>query len=197
MPYHHGNLPTEALRRVDTIVREHGPEAVSLRALGAQAGVSHAAFRHHFGSRAGLLSAFAAQGYELLTERLMASAGAGFLEMGVAYVEMAVQHPGHYHVMFSPDLLDEHDEHLVQARRRCLGVLQAGVAQVTHEDRTDMAAAILAGWSLMHGLAALHESGVLYQAELVELIGEPEPADLARRLGSMLYGSPASHDQAG
>lgn len=196
MAYHHGNLRAEALRRVDAVVRRHGPEAVSLRSLGAEAGVSHAAFRHHFGSRAGLLSAFAAEGYALLTDRLLASAEAGFLDMGVAYVGMAVQHPGHYQVMFSPDLLDEHDEDLAHARRRCLEVLQDGVRQVTDQDRSDMAAAILAGWAMMHGLASLHHSGVLYQGELVELIGDAEPQALARRLGAMLYGSPTARNQA-
>ena len=56
---------------------ESGPARLSLRELGRRAGVSHAAPAHHFGDKAGLLTALAAQGYTVLAEALTGLAEEG------------------------------------------------------------------------------------------------------------------------
>ena len=55
----------EAARR---LLLEHGPQAVTLKAVAAQIGKTHANLLHHFGSAAGLQSALAA----LITGRVVA-----------------------------------------------------------------------------------------------------------------------------
>src|ERR1043165_4312528 len=55
----------EAARR---LLIEHGPQAVTLKAVAAQIGKTHANLLHHFGSAAGLQSALAA----LITGRVVA-----------------------------------------------------------------------------------------------------------------------------
>ena len=50
--------------------RRAGPGGVSLRDLARRAGVSHAAPAHHFGDKAGVLTAVAAEGYHLLADAL-------------------------------------------------------------------------------------------------------------------------------
>lgn len=194
MSYHHGDLRAGTLALVDRIVRRHGPEAVTLRALGAELGVSHGSFRHHFGTRAGVLSAFAAQGYGWLAERLEAAGAGGYLETGVAYVRFATDHPAHFQVMFATDLLDPNDPALITERTRCLTTLVRSAQEVSDHARPDMAAAVLAGWSLMHGLATLHDTGVLDQTHLADLVGESDVLELARRVGAMLFGSPSGGD---
>jgi len=82
------------------------------------------------------------------------------------------------------------DAELIEQRSRCLATLVRSAQEVSARARPDMAAAVLAGWSLMHGLATLHDTGVLDQAHLADLVGESDVIELARRVGSMLFGSP-------
>ncbi|MES2643045.1 MAG: helix-turn-helix domain-containing protein [Myxococcota bacterium] len=58
--YHHGKLHEAALRRGREIVALFGPDALTLRGLARELGVTATALVYHFGSRAGLRSAVAA-----------------------------------------------------------------------------------------------------------------------------------------
>ena len=80
-PYHHGNLREELLAQAELTVRERGVDALSLRELAREAGVSHGAPRRHFPDRQALLDAVALRGYARLgaeLRRAVAGAGAGF-----------------------------------------------------------------------------------------------------------------------
>ncbi|MEE3919669.1 TetR/AcrR family transcriptional regulator [Micromonospora sp. BRA006-A] len=83
--YHHGDLRRVLLSTAAEAIAESGPAALSLRELARRAGVSHAAPAHHFGDKAGLLTAFATQGFDLLADALR-QAGDDLLDTGVAYV---------------------------------------------------------------------------------------------------------------
>src|SRR5690554_8214814 len=117
MRYHHGNLREGLLDAAAEVIAARGPSGLNLRELARQLGVSHTAPRHHFGDKRGLVTALAATGYELLAERLL-EAGDDFLEMGVAYVRFALECPGHFAVMYQPELVDEADPQLIAARGR-------------------------------------------------------------------------------
>jgi hypothetical protein len=60
----------------------------------------------------------------------------------------------------------------------------------------DARAAVVAAWSLVHGLATLAATGNLSGAGLAPPPGRDALLDLARRAAGMLYGSPAGdgHD---
>lgn len=149
-PYHHGDLRRALIDAALALVAAHGPAALSLREVARQAGVSHAAPAHHFGNKAGLLTAIAADGYRTLAAAL-AGAG-GFQEQGVAYVLFATEHPAHFAVMRTPDLLDAADPEFVAAHAEAGAQLSRGVeAGMDHVD----AAAPVAAWALVHGLASL------------------------------------------
>ena len=159
--YHHGDLRRALLDAAASAIEESGVTALSLRDLARRAGVSHAAPAHHFGDKAGLLTAMATEGYELLADAL--EAADGFLETGVAYVRFAVGHRAHFEVMFTPELYDRDDPALAAARDRTGGVLYRSA-----EDLPDAAAdpgavrdAALAAWSIAHGFATLWLSGSL------------------------------------
>lgn len=155
--YHHGDLRRALLTAAAEAIAESGPAALSLRDLARRAGVSHAAPAHHFGDKAGLLTAFAAQGFDLLTEALRA-AGGNLLDTGVAYVGFAVRHRAHFEVMFRPELYRPDDPDLVAARARTGELLRGGVARHTgREPDTDA----LAAWSIVHGFATLWLAGAL------------------------------------
>jgi AcrR family transcriptional regulator len=189
------DLRTALLHAAAAVVAESGVGEVSVRALARSAGVSHAAHRHHFASRTGLLTALAAEGHRMLATALEEAADAGFLEVGVAYVAFAHDHPGHFAVMFTPDVLDEQDAQLAAARARTFGVLASGVDALASEGRIeDARAAVVAAWSLVHGLATLAATGNLAGAGLGPTTGRDGLLDLARRAAGMLYGSPGRGD---
>jgi AcrR family transcriptional regulator len=153
-PYHHGDLRRALLDAALAQVAEHGPAALSLREVARQAGVSHAAPAHHFGNKAGLLTAIATEGYRILASAL-AEAG-DFREQGVAYVVFATEHPAHFAVMRAPDLLHNDTPELTAARDDAGRHLGDSVAARMHPaDPVAFRAAPIAAWALVHGLASL------------------------------------------
>src|SRR5579864_5503891 len=151
-PYHHGDLRPALLRAAVEVIGQAGPAAMSLREVARRAGVTHAAAAYHFGDKAGLLTAVAAQGYRMLTEELRSTrdAGLGFLEGGVAYVRFAVSHRAHFEVMYQPELYHRDDAELGRARAAAATLLY-GAGEL---DRERVAYGV-AAWSIVHGLATL------------------------------------------
>jgi AcrR family transcriptional regulator len=160
MPYHHGDLRRSLLAAAVSAIEESGPAALSLRDLARRAGVSHAAPAHHFGNKAGLLTALATEGYQGLADALAAAreSTGELLEIGVAYVRFAVEHRAHFEVMYRPDLYHREDPDLRAARDRAGESLRAGLSA---QARPTSGPTGVAAWSIVHGFAALWVSGVL------------------------------------
>ena len=159
--YHHGDLPAQVLAQAATMIARDGAETFSLRAVAAELGVSHTAPRHHFGDRQGVFTALAVQGHRQLADALTAAAPRGFAEVGAAYVDFALTRPGHFAVMFAPDLVDTDDADLVDAIDSTRRRLADGVATQVSGGPEDVAVAAVASWSLVHGIATLARSGAL------------------------------------
>ncbi len=157
-PYHHGDLPRALLDAAIQAILEVGPAAVSLRDLARRTGVSHAAPAHHFGDKAGLLTAVATDGFRRLAATLGETyqATGSFLEVGVAYVGFAATHRAHFEVMFRPELYHSDDPELVGAREQARALLYPPAAEAANssDSRGDLRAGV-AAWSLVHGLATL------------------------------------------
>jgi AcrR family transcriptional regulator len=182
--YHHGALRPALLDAALEAIGEVGPTALSMRDVARRAGVSHAASAHHFGDKAGLLTALAAQGYDLLADELAAAwaATGRFLEVGVAYVRFAVAHPAHFAVMFRPELLHLDDPALRAAKARSDAALYGGVDRLPRAQAgTDPLVAGVAAWSIVHGFASLWLDGALPPA----LGADPESA--ARAVAAQLF----------
>ncbi|RNL86017.1 TetR/AcrR family transcriptional regulator [Halostreptopolyspora alba] len=197
--YHHGDLRRAVLDRALEVIAAQGAEALNLRAIAADLGVTHTAPRHHFGNRQGVLTAIATEGFTELARRLRAPEAEGqpFLEAGVAYVEFALARPAHFQVMFQPTLLDDDDEALAEAEDAAFAVIRDGVAELERAGAVeDAAAAVIAGWGLMHGVASLALSGSLDKARVRDLIAGGDIVGIARRSGGMLYGSPSTNRRA-
>ncbi|GAB3219429.1 TetR/AcrR family transcriptional regulator [Glycomyces halotolerans] len=170
--YHHGDLRRALVDAAVEAIAESGPSALSLRAVAKRAGVSHAAPAHHFGDKAGLLTAVAVQGYERFAqtlERAWERTG-DFIEVGVAYLRFAIEHRAHFETMFRPELLHEDDPDLERARERARHTLYFGTAPAENGVLYDRRA--LAAWSLVHGAAGLLVSGNFPP----ELAADPEAA---------------------
>src|SRR5215468_2671037 len=90
--YHHGNLRRALLDEALATIAADGPEALTLREIGARLGVSRTALYRHFADKEALLEAVATEGFRTLREELLAgwqdgeNALVGFDAMGAAYI---------------------------------------------------------------------------------------------------------------
>jgi AcrR family transcriptional regulator len=180
--YHHGDLPAVLLSRAAELVAERGADGVSLRELARAAGVSHAAPAHHFTDRRGLFTALAAEGFRQLAQAL-ANARPQFIDAALAYVQFAIDHPGHYAVMFDRSLVDPADPELVAAQALAGAELANGVRTLDDAHATaDPAGAEMAAWSLVHGFAMLW----LNDAVPADIASRP-PMVTVERIARMLF----------
>ena len=183
--YHHGDLRRALFDALGEAVLEVGPAAVSLRDLARRAGVSHAAPAHHFGDKAGVLTALAAEGYALLADALLETHDrtGDFLEVGVAYVQFAIKHRAHFEVMYRPDLYDSEDPGVRDARERASKALYAGAATVPGRPAdVDTRIAGVSAWSLVHGFASLWLHG-----SLPPELRDQDPQVAARTVAGLLF----------
>jgi AcrR family transcriptional regulator len=183
--YHHGNLRSALLDAALELVREEGLSAISLREVARRAGVSHAAPAHHFGDKAGLLTALATQGFELFGAALRAgTARAGehpkqrLAWAGWAYVMFAAENRAHFEIMFRPELLHYEDPGLITTASAAYQELSDSVKLYSpnaSEDELKLHA--VRAWAEVHGLATLWLHGNLPEQST------PEALDaLARKL---------------
>ena len=193
--YHHGDLKVALMDAVEQVVRERGVGHVSLRAVAHQVGVTHAASAHHFENKAGLLTAFATQGYLQLAGEVLAAIdaaqpvdGPAVLEgVGRGYVRFALANPGRFEVMYRLDLLNADDPDFDAASEGAYSLLVSTIARCQAEGflgSNDPEVVAVAAWSMVHGLAALWISG-----RLGERIREKDPNRLADRVSRLFVDS--------
>ncbi len=177
--YHHGDLRRALIDAAVEAIREAGPSALSLRAVAKGAGVSHAAPAHHFGDKAGLLTAVAAEGHDRFADALERAweATGDFVEVGVAYVRFAIDNRPYFETMFRPELLHGDDPDLARAEARSRAALVRGSGELP--PGAEFNADALGAWSLVHGFAGLLMAGNFPQA----VADDPEAAlrEIAKR----------------
>ena len=179
MSYHHGDLRTAILHQAALLVAERGADGISLRELARAAGVSHAAPAHHFTDRRGLFTALATEGFGMLAEALE-GARPRFIDAAKAYVRFALDHPGHYEVMFDKSLYNHADPELTEAAAAAGSELNRGVGTLADPTaKADPAGAALAAWSLVHGFS------LLWLNDAIDTSGDP--IDTVERLGTILF----------
>jgi len=139
------------------LLESDGWHALTLRAVAARLGVSHAAPVYHFPTKNDLLLALAEEGFRLLADQLEAARGdpgERLAAVGQAYLDFAARHRQHFRLMFGPELPRLGYDHpgYVAASERAFAVL----VDVAGEGRASgVGEATLYAWSLVHGLAML------------------------------------------
>lgn len=187
--YHHGDLRRAALDSAQERIDAGGAGSVTIRGIAAELGVTHTAIGHVFGSRNGLLTALAIEGYIELADRLSAAQTEGLLQVGLAYVRFGVERPAHFVVMFDTDLIEQTEE-FQEASGRTWAILQAGVRGLESPEAMRAASsATVAAWSLMHGIVTLHNSGALSRAGVTDHADHENTLAIAEQAGAMLFGS--------
>lgn len=165
-----GDLRRALIEAAVSEIEAAGIDRLSLRQVARRIGVSHAAPAHHFGDKAGLLTAVATEGFTVFSAHLAAArrpeadAGEQLAELGRAYASFAAQHPGAFDVMFRPSILRSDESAYLTASSAAYGTLRQVIEACQGQGwraKEDTAALTTAMWGLIHGLCVLRHSDAL------------------------------------
>lgn len=165
------NLRRSLLDASLALIEADGLEGFSMREVARRAGVSHQAPYHHFTDREAILAAIVAEGFEHLRDRSLAalegvSDPAGrFTAIGKAYLDFALNNPAHFKLMFRSELVREDKyEDTKECAQGAFDVLVRVAGDVAKRSGQAEHLVVLAGWSMVHGLATLMLEGKLDKA---------------------------------
>lgn len=164
-PYHHGDLRRALLEAASRLLEREGPNALSLRAVAREAGVSPAAPYHHFKDKSELMLAISEEGFVQLFNFMQQSTDPDappierVAAIGVAYVEFAKAHPSIYRVMYDcsrdlealPDKVHKAEDGAFNLLKKAM--IDMGIASPDQE--VDLELACIAAWCAAHGLAEM------------------------------------------
>ena len=189
--YHHGDLRNTLIETGLKVLTEQGEQALSMRKLAKQAGVSHNAPYMHFADKEALLAAIAEEGFHILTNAVdtavSTTEGDWYQQLqngSWAYVNFALEHPSHLQVMFRSF---DHEKYpsLIEASTNALTRLQQIIDEgqqlkmVKDGNSRQLATCV---WSLLHGMATIMAGGKMPPV----VIGEAAPEQLVHQFVDLL-----------
>lgn len=158
----------------EKLFAEQGPEAVTMRQLAAELGVSPMTPYRYFKDKDDILAAVRTAGFTRFAETLEAardgakSARAKGAAVGEAYLSFAAAHPNTYKLMFDLNQPDD-DAHpeLIEAGSRARKTMTAwvedGIAAGEFKGEADDIGAMF--WAAAHGIVVLEMTGKLTHDE--------------------------------
>ena len=164
--YHHGNLREALIDSAEQAIVDQAAEAMSLRALARNAGVSQTAPYRHFSDRNTLLAAVSERGYQRLISALHSAidsidddAERQVREAARCYVQFAIDNPQLFKLMFGPLLQPTLTYPELHARiRECNHLVQTmlsnGIRSGSFRE-DDIRYLTNTAWAGIHGLATL------------------------------------------
>lgn len=187
--YHHGDLRTALLDAAEDELRKDPGAALSVRALASKVGVSATAPHAHFRTRADLLAALAARGFDRLRQDLLAVSPASadpktaLAALAECYIAFGARNVGLYRLMFTTGVGLTADPELRQTSRGSFDVLRDAVRRA-FPDRGEEAVnqTTLTAWALVHGFGSLSSEGRISE----EIAPDQSPAAFARIAATLL-----------
>lgn len=163
--YHHGDLRAALVAEALRLLEKDSLQALSLREVARNVGVSATAVYRHFPSKDDLLQALAEHGLGLLDAQqrkagMRARGNDAFAQTGRAYVRFALAHPNLFRLIFihTPNMISPDGDIPEDSPFR---FLEENIARIlgpgAHTDEIFVQA--LRSWSLVHGLAMLMLDG--------------------------------------
>ncbi len=180
--YHHGNLRTALTDAAMAMVAAEGADALSMRKLAAEVGVSATAIYRHFPGRDALLATLGARAAKMLAHLQSSAAKAaggglpGLSAAGETYVAFAVDQPALFRLLFSRpadiSLVDAPKDEVAAAMRGLRD--QVDILMPGADAAAERRAAVIRAWAIVHGLAVLVLDGHIdYDPEDVRRVLEP------------------------
>ncbi len=179
--YHHGDLKASLIEAANKILLRDGADALSLRGIAAEVGVSHMAPYAHFKNKKELIRSIAEAGFvqmadtmEAVAEKLKAkqnlSAGELVLAYGASYLEFATENPQLYRLMLgqvettgrknkknevaSAENIALVNSPFMESSKKPFILLREAFS-LRGDDEEKVKAQALGAWSMVHGMAAL------------------------------------------
>jgi AcrR family transcriptional regulator len=175
--YHHGNLKESLIEAAKVILERDGADALSLRAIAAEVGVSHTASYSHFKNKKELIHEISELGYELLADEFVEGVSSlaedlddTVLSYGASYLKFALDNPQLYRLMMgqvetrglkeplSSAALDMTKESIT-LKRPFLMIYKAFEEKLDDPEVARYQA--LGAWGMVHGISALLIEGHL------------------------------------
>jgi AcrR family transcriptional regulator len=165
--YHHKDLRCTLIEKAFHILAVGGSQAISLRDLAREIGVSHSAPLRHFPNKEALLAELAIEGFRQLTASMdevgknggSNDAVEALQNVGIAYVRFAVRNPHLFRLMFTADRVDSaRYGKLQEAGNQCKAALVNLVEIATKKGDLVPASpdiVALSCWAMVHGMASL------------------------------------------
>ena len=140
--YHHGDLRQALLDRAAEVIDEVGVEALSLRGLARDLGVSHGAPNRHFKNKAELLTRLATYAYEEINHATLSAAESAGEDtwvalnaMGRGYLKWALMHPALFRVVMNPNVSRYINESFKDSMTAFRDAVAAAVKAATDDGR--------------------------------------------------------------
>jgi AcrR family transcriptional regulator len=165
------------LAAASELLMQGGPSLVTLRAVGAAAGVSRTAPYRHFRDKDDLLSAVAAENLTFMTATMRdgaedaAAPGTPLYRACLGYVRAATQRPAHYRLVFGDFQIDNPSTALEAAADEAVAYLYELITRAQRDGTViagevrDITALL---WASLHGLVDLTLAGHLREPRMVD-----------------------------
>ena len=180
--YHHGALRKALLDQAAKIIRERGEDALTMRTLGAEVGVSRTAPYHHFGDKFTLLCALAEEGFERFDDALRRNrlvegeplAKEHLADFIRSYVSFAVSNAEYYDLMFGgrlwkcPGQNSGMTERAQASFRNYVNEIRSWQRQAPVSKQIDPLRFAQISWSTLHGMSRLLIDGIYMDSAAVK-----------------------------
>ena len=191
-------MPKIILEAAEKIVSAKGHEALNMRSLAADVGVTPTTLYYYFKSREYILLRLKVRAARLLNDSVHRVDISGsphdvIRALGQAYIEFAETHPQLYRLLvevrFEPSIAGEGDQKIMRlsydaARRLLQSFVDQGVCQCDPDKRA------MIGWILLHGFASLLVAGTL------EWVSEVDREELKRSFLDYYSSGPWDDDES-
>jgi AcrR family transcriptional regulator len=171
--YHHGDLKAALLNAAKRLIADKGIDALSLRSIATEVGVSHMAPYAHFKNKSELFKSVAADGFLKLSKNLQSiqlntnKPKDLVLLYGVAYIEFATSNPQLYKLMLgqaNPENSTDKkpssssEKTLYDASRKTYLLLR-DCFKLNETDEKAINIQAQGAWAFVHGIASLLITG--------------------------------------
>lgn len=182
-PYHHGDLHAALIEAALSLIAEHGVKGLALSDAARLAGVSVAAPYRHFKDKDALLAEIAGEGFTMFRDALARVAQSHprdkvkrLVEMGVAYVDFALDHRAHFKVMWEGGVDKDNYPDLGKTAYEAYLLLQnAAIELLPGSSPSRQRALATAAWTTVHGYASLALENEL------DVVGSEQSSKLLRQ----------------
>jgi AcrR family transcriptional regulator len=183
--YHHGDLRTALIEEGLRLLEVEAADALSLREVARNVGVSAPAVYRHFPDKAAFLRALAMEGLQRLGRAQgdvsRAGGAGGFAASGQAYVRFALANPGLFRLIFTSGAvgpLDTSCQPDGSAGWQLLRHVSDAIGPQASEDEQRVLA--FRAWSLVHGLSMLILDGQIGETDGIALLDRIVSSDSIR-----------------